>query len=172
MYKKNNKGFTLVESLVYIGLFALITLIVVQILFSEIQAWGHARAERNAVDAGRFAIERLTQEIRLASSVNSSTSMFGTHPGVLALNTYQTPTSTSASALTIDLDGSELTLARDAASPASITGEHARISNLVFRHLTASSTEAIRIELTIESGNGRYEKEKTFTTVAVLRGDY
>lgn len=165
------KGFSLVDTIVALGLLVLLTGILTQVILSESAAWARARAERNVVDAGQTILERLTSEIRLAESVNMSQSAFGSHPGRLYLNTFETPTSTAATTLDISLSGTDLVLDRGNA-PATTISTGARVTNFVVYRMAATSSDAIRIELTVETGAGRFETEREFATAAALRNSY
>ena len=164
-------GFTLLEMLIYISLLSIVTVAVINVFFSGTNAWANARAERNASDAGRLIMERIVQEVKLAHSVNTPASILGAHPGKLALETFESVTSTAPSTLEIFLDSEELKLKRETQSPVSLSGS-ARVEELVFYHLTSPKSQAVRILLTVEVSQGRFSKTKTFTTAAVLRGSY
>lgn len=168
---RQRHGFTLIETIIFITIFPLLTAILAQIFFSEVRAWTRARAERNAVDAGQVILERLTQEIRLATSVDTAQSAIGGHPGRLVLHTFATPTASAASLLDISLSGTNLTLSRSGSASTTISGS-ARVTELVFYRLATSSSEAVKIDLTLQTGQGDFLTEKQFTTAAVLRGSY
>jgi type II secretory pathway pseudopilin PulG len=168
----NSRGFTLLETIIYAGLLPLILLVVFQVAFSETNAWLRARAERNATDGAIALLDRITQEIRLASSVSVVSSTFDASPGRLVLETVRTPTSTSASAADIAMVGTDVRISRDGNASTTLVGTHIRVTNLTFTNLTVSSAEAVRISATVESGAGRFLREKQFTTAVVLRGSY
>ena len=86
---KNGSGMTLLETVIYISLLAVISVAVVNVFLSETSAWARARAERDSTDAAKLALERITHEIRLASSVDTGQSVLGSHPGKLVLNTFK-----------------------------------------------------------------------------------
>ena len=165
------RGFTLLEMFIYISLLSIITIAVINVFFSETNAWANARAERNASDAGRLIMERIVQEVKLARSVNTSASILGAPSGKLVLETFESVTSTVPSTLEIFLDGQELKLKKGTESSVSLSGS-ARVQELIFHHLTSPESQAVRILLTVEVSQGRFSKTKTFTTAAVLRGSY
>ncbi len=169
---KNQKGFTLLEVVMYVGLLAVITSIVTNSFLSDINVWGHARSTRDATDAGRLMLERMDQEIKLSRSVDTSASSLGVHPGKLVLNTFASTASTQESTLEIFLEGEELKIKRGTGTAVSLSGGNARVTNLVFKRLASSKSEIVRIELTIEASNGKFAKEILFTTAAVLRSNY
>lgn len=167
---KSRRGFSLIDTVVAVGLLAILSAIITSVILAESQSWTRARAERNAVDAGEAILARLTAEIRLAKSVNTAQSTLGLHPGRLVLNTFASPTSSDAAVLDILLSNANLTLSRGGI-PTTISGA-ARVTHLVFYHLTTATAEAVRMELTVEAGTGNFLTEKRFATAAVLRGGY
>ena len=77
----DTKGFTLFETIIYITLLPVITLLIVQVLFSEIDALMRARVNRDVTDTANVILERLTQEIRLGESVTVGSSVLDNSPG-------------------------------------------------------------------------------------------
>ena len=167
------EGFTLVEMLVYIGIFVMVSALIINFVFSIAGSWGHGRALRDVTQGGRLIMERLSHELRLASSVNIGASILDTSPGRLVLNTFDTATSSTQSTLDVSLSGTELGIQRGAASPTTLSGGAVRVTHLTFTDLKAASTsEAVWVSLTVESGSGRFIKQKTFEALVVLRGSY
>ena len=169
---KNSKGMTLLEAVIYISLLAVISVAVVNVFLSETSAWAHARAERDATDAAKLILERITHEIRLASSADAGQSVFGAHPGKLVLNTFGSATTSDASTLEIFLSGGELKLRRGAGPEFSLSGTNASITRLVFYRTLSPKSELIRVELDTEIRVGHSTITKSFVTSAVLRGGY
>lgn len=166
-----SQGFTLLEIIVYVSLLAIITVAAVNVYFSEMNAWGYARAERNATDAGKLMMERIIQEVRLARSVNTSVSIFGSHPGKLVLNTFENATSTVEATLEIFLDGTELKIKRGTQAAVSLSGS-TKVTQLVFFYVSSPKSELVRVNLTVETSGGKFAQTKNFTSAAVLRGSY
>ena len=87
MYKfQTSKGFTLIEILIYISI-----LLVMMALLSNLVIWmigvkNQTRAERETQQIARYVMEKLTQDIRSASSVDLNRSQFDQDPGTLLLN--------------------------------------------------------------------------------------
>jgi hypothetical protein len=160
------KGVTLIEMLIYSSLISIIFIAVLDLAIVNVNTWGNARALRNTNDGGRLIMERLIQELRLAKSVNSIGA------GSIELSTYLNPTSSTDSTLLIHLDGTELKMSRDAGPANTLSGQDIRVSDINFYQLNSGSSNLVRIELTVESGYGKFFKEKSYTSAAVLRGGY
>lgn len=87
MYKfQTSKGFTLIEILIYISI-----LLVMMALLSNLVIWiigvkNQTRAEQETQQIARYVMEKLTQDIRSASSVDLNYSQFDQDPGTVLLN--------------------------------------------------------------------------------------
>jgi len=172
-FKKFNapKGFTLIEIIIYVLLLSIIVVVVVNVFFSETNAWGHARAERIATDAGKLIMERIIQEVRLARSIDTSQSILGSHPGKLFLNTFESATSTIQTTLEIFLDGTELKMKRGAQAAISLSGP-IKVTQLIFFHMASEKSSLVRLNLTIETSGSKFTKIKNFTSATILRNSY
>lgn len=161
---KFKKGTTLVEILLYLGLLAIITIAAMDLFFAKSSAWGHARAARNATDGGKFVMERVIQELRLANSIQNITS------DTITLSTYVNQTSSETTTLEIFLDNGQLMLQRAGQESIPMNGESVRITNVNFNHIDSEYSEIVRVEITLESSHGQFQKTKTFSSATVLRG--
>ena len=170
--KIRTEGFTLAEMVVYIAIFGLVSVLIVNFVLTLSGTWGRGKEIRNAVNGGENIFDRLTQEVRLATGINNSQSTFGSHPGRLYLNTYTTATSTTADTLDIYTTGNELFLKRGSkASADSLSGPGLKVTNLIFNQIYAASTsEAVRIQLTVTSGSGVNLTTRQLQTAVVLKG--
>ena len=169
---RTSSGMTLLEAVIYISLLAVISVAVVNVFLSETSAWARARAERDSTDAAKLILERITHEIRLASSADIGQSVFSSHPGKLVLNTFTSATTTDVSSLQIFLSEGELKLKRGTNPEFSLSGTNASTTRLVFYRIPSPKSELIRVELDVEVRVGHSTTTKSFITSAVLRGGY
>ena len=158
------RGTTLIEMLIYVGLLGIVTTVVLDLFFLNANAWENSRALRNINDGGKLITERLSQEIRLAKAVNEI------GPDYIEFDTFQNPTSSDPSTLRIFLDGTELKMLRDGTSTSSLSGQIVRVTAVDFIQLSSGVSKIVRVEFTIESSQGKFLKEKTYTTAVRLRG--
>lgn len=152
------KGASLLEMVLYVGIFAVLTLLTVNTVLALTRAVGEIRGTRNIIRDADGAIERMIREIRAAESVDAAASVLGSHPGKLVL------TGTSSTITFSLLGGEQLFLKKDVQPAASLTSSSTHITNLVFMRMVASSSEAIRIQMTMDN--------KKFYGTAVLRQIY
>ena len=82
---KQQQGFTLIESILYMAILALFLVSVVQLSIAGLQAGQKASIMTEVQQNARFAMERVRRELRSAEGVNTGSSTFDTHPGVLSV---------------------------------------------------------------------------------------
>lgn len=60
----NKSGFTLIETLVVLGVFTLLTVLIINVFLLSLQSQRHASARQEAISNLRFAIESIAHEVR------------------------------------------------------------------------------------------------------------
>lgn len=155
------KGYSLLETVIYVAILAVITLSALGSVISIYQSFGKTRVERKLALNGDIAMERMIREIRSATATNIAGSVFSSNPGTLKLDSK-----------TFFLSGSRLQIQDGANEPDNMTSSDVEVSGLIFYRSTATNSEIIKIEMTLESGAGKIFKSKNFYGGAVLRGIY
>lgn len=166
---KNKKGFTLVESLIYV---AIIGMAVSSFISFGVSISGSRNKtyiiEETQANA-RVAFDMISRYIRSASGVNASSSVFDLDPGVLSLtmdNALKNPT-----IIKLNHDDGVLEIQEGLSQPVTITSDEIKISNLVFRNLSSGNRESIGINLTIEysGSDNSFKYSKSLKTSASVR---
>lgn len=167
-----HSGHTILESILYIAILIVISVFVTSYLAGMASLWGSSRNTRNVTDAGKLIMERITQEIRLAQSIDQAQSVFGSHPGSVTLNTFESPTSSASTTVSFSLSGTTLQM-QQAANPAqALHSPKIRTTRLFITRIATSNSEALRIDLSVETGAGSTLQQKNYFTTVVLRGSY
>jgi len=156
-------GYTLTETIVYAAIFVVLSVFVTNSIIVTARGLREVRTVRTTNTSAEAAMERMIREIRYSDSINAAQSTLGTSPGILALNSID-PSTGSLQTSTFSLSGSRLVIQKNAGVAYPLTSSSAVITNLVFRNMVASSTGAVRVEMTI---NG-----KNFTGTAIMRRSY
>lgn len=161
-FKKMNKGFSLVEMIIYVALLVLVVAALVNVVFSFTGSYSELTALRTAENTAVFSMERMVRDIHSATSYDPANSTLGTSPGVITLliGTSTTKFYTVSGQLRVDVDGVYI----GPLSPSS-----AQISNLVFYATTTAQSQAIKIDMTITGISGHSQRSQTYHTVAVLK---
>lgn len=164
------KGFSLVEMLFYIALLSLALLAVTETLILVTRSYGNLRSVQRIEQEAGVSLERMVREIRDAQSVNGASSVFDSHPGKLLLNT----TNASGATRTVEffLDNGKLSLKENGVVLGALTSAKTGVTNLIFRTITTARSQAVKIEMTLQSGNGSALRTEHFYATAVLRDSY
>ncbi len=160
-----NRGFSLIEIIVYLALLVLLTAVGISSILSFTDTFTRYRAEKQLTLQVRSALERMVADVRNATAVDVVTSSLGTSPGtleLLAVGTSQTYTLTDG-AITVAIDGG---------TASGLTGEGITIDSLTFYHYPSVTTELVRVAVTASATAGDTTVTETYYTSAVLRGSY
>lgn len=145
----DRKGFTLIETIIYIAIIGGILVTFVNFGFNISDARDKTFVTEETQHNSRTAMEFITREIRSANSVDLINSVFNTDPGILYLN--MSNSSTNPTIISLSSDDGRLQVKRGANATSTITSEKVIVSNLVFTNLSVSSTkENVGVNLQVE----------------------
>ena len=166
------RGVTLIELVVYLGILALIGVVAVQLVLSISFNAAEVQSERKIISNGEVAMESLLREIRQAYDLETAASVFGTDPSTLVLKTFTSPLSQDITARSFFLSGESLAR-QDTGSPAEfITSSDVKVTEfIVWQNANVAST-LITVKIRVEAGAGRFKEDKNFYGSAVLRAKY
>ena len=86
VHTKKQKGFILVETIVYVILLGILCFTTVEILITMSRSYGRLRVSQNINHSAVVTLERLTREIRAGDSIDMGASTLNATSGVLMLN--------------------------------------------------------------------------------------
>ncbi|OGH58713.1 MAG: hypothetical protein A2725_03385 [Candidatus Magasanikbacteria bacterium RIFCSPHIGHO2_01_FULL_33_34] len=173
--KKNKKGFTLIEMMMYIFIMLLITTMVASFLPQLVRNNLNIQARGEVLGNTRSALEVIAQEIRHASNIYTPTSIFDSSPGQLSLeSTNNVPVGETITFIDFFVDGDRLYMKREGVVSEIIVSQKTKIDDLTFTHInSAGSYQAVRVSITASYDSPSTEiQEKssvTLTTTASLR---
>ena len=162
------KGYSLLEVTIYSAILAVIFSLSVASIISSWRGFQKTKIDGQISKNGEFILELITRDARLAESTGPL-SVFGTSPGTLELVSGATSTTYSISGIVLQRKvGSN--------SWENITSSDSKIRSLIFWKESYSSghvsSNIIKTEFTVESGEGVLLKERKFYGSTVLRGSY
>lgn len=155
------KGYTLLETVVYVSILAVIVVLALGSILSIYQAYGKIKVERKLTQNADVALERMIRAIRAATTTDAGASVFGLNPGALKIG--NTTFAISANTLQVKEGG---------AAFQNLTTSDVKVNNLIFYRETSLESEIIKIEMALEAGSGLFKKNKNFYGSAVMRGIY
>lgn len=172
--KNKNRGFTLMEMVVYVALVAIVGTAIGIFAFNIIGIGARIKNNIQVLSSAQRAMETMVFAVRDSRSVYWPTSVFDSSPGQISLE--RTASSTSAEGTEfIDFFqcGESLCQKEEGKEPVNLTGSGTIITNLSFNYIQhGTSSSAVRITLELESAaQSRGERSvQTLVTTAKLRG--
>jgi len=141
------KGYTLIELIVVIVIIGIVSSIAIPFVVAAVDAWLIMRTEREVLSEGRYALERMTREIRQIKSIDDI--------GTFSATQFEF---TDVNDNSIDFEQSGTTLLRN---DDILLGNLQNPEGLTFTYLDSSSNETavkanirmVRIKLILESGD-------------------
>jgi type II secretory pathway pseudopilin PulG len=158
-------GFTLIETLVYMAVLVIVVGALVTTFLSFNTVLVRNATERVLTKEAQASFEYIVQAIRQSDSVNTGMSTFNTSPGTLALTEGATSTR-------FYVASGVLMFEQNGVAVGPLTSDAATLESLVFNHQTGSTSELVRVEMTLSSHNTSASTTRTFNSGAVLRGSY
>lgn len=166
------KGYTLIEIVIYVAILAALSALVINTIIIMFSAFAKARlSQRIAID-GETALERLTRETRLASSVNDGQSVLDINLSVLALNSVKSAIDPAPVLKRFFVSDNRLVLQENSDPPVYLTSPKSAVSQFLISKIATAKSEAIKISLTVEAKSGSAESGRSFYNTVILRGSY
>ena len=167
---RTQSGFSLLEMVVYIALFSTLSLTVTNSMIQTVRGFNYLRASRDVDTASVLIMERLTLDIKNATSVDVGNSTFGATPGRLTLNV----TNASGTPMTVEyyVLSNNLRIKEAGVDVGSLMSSAARIESLKFFSINTGGTSGVKIELQLKSTRGVATANDNFYNTAMLRGTY
>lgn len=160
------RGYSLVEAVFYIAILSLFFILIINAIISFTRPYRDIVALRFAETSGLDSMERITREIRAATSVDTGNSTLGSSPGVLTLiSTYGGVSTTTK----FYLDGGVLKLDVNGSYLGPLSSSKTSVTNLVFRKADNSRSSLIKVELTVSATVGTATKTKKYYSSTILK---
>jgi len=168
---KKEKGFSLVEIIIYLGIFSFISIFTINSLIISMSAFNATHTNHILLESGLSSIDRISREIRQANSIDIGSSYLGSSPGVLQLNTKDS--SGISTTIKITKEGSVLNLYSPANTLiAPLLDSDVAIDSLIFTRIDTTAGEAVRVEMTLRDTKSKTIKTENFYNTIILRGSY
>lgn len=151
MLQNANKGFTLVELLVYILVVGVIASAVIFLALQLSDVVIKIRTKTEVLSNGRLAMDRMLSEIRYTQSVYTPTSDLISDIGRLSLvSTVGVPSGEKQTYIDFYIVGGRLYMKREGQSSQALTSSRVAITRLKFSQVNVSPTsEGVTIELAL-----------------------
>lgn len=160
------------ETLVYISIFIMVFIILIQLLTGIFLIFSRVRVNRNLINTGSSIMERITRNVRMSSNFSTTGNSFNTNLGSISvestdlagnINTYMYAVNAATSKITEQLNGG---------SPQDLNGNGQTINSFIINPITAGPNSGAVITLTITDSRINPPRTETFTTTVLMRGNY
>jgi hypothetical protein len=164
----NARGVSLIELILYVAMASLILLSMG--LFTADILLGRQKAALidKSTQVSRIAWERMNREIEAAVGINTGSSTFSSHPGVLSLimpDASNDPT-------VFDVSGGRLRMTQGANPSVFLTPPNMTVSNLVFENYSSGSVYVVNSAMTVimdlANGDTTYTTDVSYQTSVLL----
>lgn len=122
MTNKTTKGFTFIETILYIAISSIVIGTLFAYGWNMVSARTKAATMRDTVANARLVAQRLNNEIRMAIDVDKDNSSFDIANGKITLTTTREK-------VVIESNGDRISIARGENSPQFLSGENVRVRN-------------------------------------------
>jgi hypothetical protein len=168
-----NNGSSLLETLIYAAILGLVAVFTTGSILAMMRSYTSVKMSRDLNLSASVAMERMTNEIRLANGIDDSGSVFGASHGKLKLYTIDSSGAPATIEFSLPLNGTGVFAKESGGVSEALTSSTTEVTNLVFNEITSSTiSKAVKISLTVKAKNGRMEKTENFYNTAILRGSY
>lgn len=158
-------GFTLIEVLVYLTIFIMVTTAATYLLISLSDVVDRYRAHTLLYRSGSSALEHITVELRKADQFNAAGSVTNVaETGALSVTNNSTTT-------TFNKSGSQLVLSKNSVNYGNIVDDAVMVNGFTVYQYTTSIGTLVRIKLNLTATVGNNSKSMTFYGGSVIRGD-
>lgn len=167
-FYKKQKGFTLIETLLYLSLSSIMILVIASFWGTLIESRDRSESMSIVNSEGTYLVNSIAQIIRNADSITSPTAT--NSAGAITMTTFVPAESPTV----IALSGSNINLTLGAGAPVQLNSTRTIINSLVFRNVSNTSTAgSVRIELSLSynntSGKASLNYTQTYYATATLK---
>lgn len=167
--RKKNTGFTLIEMIIYIAFFAILSVVAVNGTIVVMKSFYELRLTQSVNSSATVALERMSREIRNAYDIDLTQSTFGTSPGRLTLKTKDSLGANTTMEFYVD-GSNQLNLREGGVDKGQLVTKTVSLTNLVFRSITTTNSKAIKIEMTLKDSRAASAQTVKLYDTIVLRG--
>ena len=164
------KGFTLLETIIYIGGLILLLGAILGFLASTYDWYRNAIIGSRVDGVGVAMADNLIRSIRSGESVNPTGTAFGTTTGSLSLNALDA--SSTAIIKKYALASGRMTYQENSGSVQYLSPSDITISRLYFTDIATPISEAVKFDIDITYNLKGVSQTRTYSGVAVMRNSY
>jgi type II secretory pathway pseudopilin PulG len=167
---KSQSGYSLVEIVIYIAIFAALSIGVVNSFMTVMASFNESRTSRDLLESGNTILERMSREIRISNSIDTANSTLDSNPGVLQLTSIDS--SGSLRVVKFVVSSGTMSFYENGALSGNLSGQNITVSSIIFRKFTTTVGTGVKIEMVLMDKRGKRHRIENFYDSIILRGDY
>lgn len=157
---QSQKGYSLIELIIYIAIFAMLSVVLTRSLVTIIRTYASAQSYRTLQTNGELVMERLSRELRDATTISSST--YNTSPGAIALSGIDA--SNNVHTASFDVSGGAIRLDGNNLTTTDVT-----VTSFILRRMTTTLGSLVKVEITLTTNRGNVATTSFYSSFT-LRG--
>jgi len=175
--KKNQKGFSLIETIIYIALLGVIISFITSLLVNVMASYNRSQASKIVSNNISLAVDTISKDIRDSKEIYTPTSVFNSDLGQLSLiTTFDPPGGHTQRFIDFYLDNGVIYKKKEGYSEYAITSERVFIEKLKFENILSGTRDTIKItidgRINTSSTKPEYQYQESVTSTASLRENY
>lgn len=165
-----NKGFSVIETIVYISVLAIITTVVTTSIITLFKNYNIINSTQTIEKNAITILDKINRNTKDARDVVSAQSVFQNAQGALAIQIASSTNPNSSSTVKFYLENKKLKYSIDSVFIGNLSTNSVQVESFKVYYIQASSTEAVKIELQIQA-QPRYSSiiSKNFYSTIQLR---
>lgn len=163
--KKTNSGYSLIETIFYIALFAMLSIVVINSIITMTKSFKEVSIYRENTQGGNTIIERISREIRQAYDVNTIDAQ-----GDLKL--YSKDDAGTEKTIEFVKTNSNIRILENDSYVGDLNSSNIEVVSLNFSQINTAKSKAVKVSLTINSNHDIQNRNYDFYDTIVLRGSY
>ncbi len=166
---KRQRGFTLVETLVYAAGLVILLGAMTGFLYYMYDWYRTVTIAPRNDRVGVVLVDRIARDIRASASINVASSVFSTTSGAISVTSTATPVATTT---TITLSNGRITYKINSGSVQYLSPPDVTVSSLYMTQITTAISTAVKIDVELSYSTRAGIQKRTYTGLAILRQSY
>ncbi|MBI1754967.1 type II secretion system protein [Candidatus Azambacteria bacterium] len=173
-----SRGFTLIETLVYVALVSIVGGALTLFLINNMHAYSKVEARQNVFNNVNDVLKLIADEVKYATGIYTPTSAFDSDSGQLSLETaLNAPAGENTTYVDFYIDNGRIYEKREGQSSSALTSERVFVERLRFGQKTATTTldsisTDVQARINTASVKSEDQARVALTSSASLRGAY
>jgi len=168
--KSKQKGFSLVEMIIYIAITSLVMIVIVDVILTVSRSNKQSVVYNNVKNSAISSLEKIVRETRSSISIDVGQSVFDSEDGALFLNSKDQ--NGDPKTIKFYIENDLLVVDVNGARFGPLTTNGTKVSGIIFNLFDTGNSKAVKIKIGIEGEKNGFTKNEDFYSTVVLRGSY